>query len=305
MAYQSQLFFIHCLSPVHVGAGQGIGVIDMPIIRERVTEWPYVPGSTSKGVFREKKRREDDEEWVKSAFGAQAESAHEDEKGNAGALVFSDAKILAFPVASGSGIFAYVTCPLALERMFQECAALGLEVPRISELEQLTEEEAWIPHDNHSVLTSPAGRATGRVILDQFEFTAVRKEEVTLFAKWLDEVLWAVDQASPWIAQRLCMVSNEAFQYFATMCCEVVPRIRLQEDSKTTEEGALWQEEYIPAEAILYGTLWGDQVYRTNVNVTTKELLQKMLGVHTVQIGGNVSVGKGLVKYHVGGAVRT
>ena len=303
MTYQNQLFFIHCLSPVHVGAGQGIGIIDMPIIRERVTEWPYVPGSTSKGVFREKKRRENDEEWVKSAFGVRLDATNEEQKGNAGALVFSDAKMLAFPVASGSGVFAYATCPLALERMQQECAALGLTVPHIVGLEQLTEEEAWVAHDNTSVL--PGSFNSDKIVLEQFEFEVGRKEAVSVLAKWLTEHLKGTEQASPVIEQRLCIVSNEAFQYFVTMCCEIEPRIRLQEETKTAAEGALWHEEYIPAEAILYGTLWGDQIYRANAETSTEELLQKMRGVHTVQIGGNVSVGKGLVKYHMGGAIRT
>ena len=48
---ESRLYYIHALSPVHVGAGRGLGFVDLPIVREAVTGWPYVPGSAVKGVL--------------------------------------------------------------------------------------------------------------------------------------------------------------------------------------------------------------------------------------------------------------
>ena len=44
-------YWIHALTPVHLGAGRGLGYIDMPIAREKVTNWPYIPGSSVKGVI--------------------------------------------------------------------------------------------------------------------------------------------------------------------------------------------------------------------------------------------------------------
>ena len=34
----TKLYWIHALTPVHVGSGQGVGFIDMPIMREKTTK---------------------------------------------------------------------------------------------------------------------------------------------------------------------------------------------------------------------------------------------------------------------------
>jgi CRISPR-associated protein Cmr4 len=42
--------FLYAVSPVHMGAGQAIGVIDNPIQRERHTNHPCFAGSGIKGA---------------------------------------------------------------------------------------------------------------------------------------------------------------------------------------------------------------------------------------------------------------
>ena len=46
-------YWLHAMTPLHVGAGRGLGYIDMPIVREKVTTWPYVPGSSIRGAWRD------------------------------------------------------------------------------------------------------------------------------------------------------------------------------------------------------------------------------------------------------------
>ena len=46
------LSFVHALSPLHAGTGQGAGIIDLPIAREKATGLPYLPGSSLKGTLR-------------------------------------------------------------------------------------------------------------------------------------------------------------------------------------------------------------------------------------------------------------
>ena len=48
------LLFLRALSPLHAGTGQGIGAIDLPIAREKATGIPYLPGSSLKGVLRDR-----------------------------------------------------------------------------------------------------------------------------------------------------------------------------------------------------------------------------------------------------------
>ena len=111
-----KIYWLHVISPLHVGAGRGIGYIDVPIVREKTTNWPYVPGSAIKGVIADshkatKENREKDPQLA-AAFGKPG-----DEDAVAGSLVFSDAAIVCLPVRSFYGTFAWITSPLALRRL--------------------------------------------------------------------------------------------------------------------------------------------------------------------------------------------
>jgi len=56
MFQAQQALFIYCVSPVHIGAGTAIGLIDNPIQRERHTEYPMIAGSGLDRRFRAERR---------------------------------------------------------------------------------------------------------------------------------------------------------------------------------------------------------------------------------------------------------
>ena len=47
----SRLLYLFTRTPLHVGAGASVGAIDQPIVRERPTGLPIIPGSSLKGVL--------------------------------------------------------------------------------------------------------------------------------------------------------------------------------------------------------------------------------------------------------------
>lgn len=102
--------FIHAITPLHAGTGQGVDVIDQPIARERATQLPLLPGSSIKGVLRDRY----DEDRIGSdaerlaLFGPRTESAAD----FAGALQFSDARLLLFPVRSMASTFCMDYLPV-------------------------------------------------------------------------------------------------------------------------------------------------------------------------------------------------
>ena len=49
----TRIYWLHTLSPTHVGIGRGVGYIDLPIDRDGVTGWPIIRGSAFKGVWRD------------------------------------------------------------------------------------------------------------------------------------------------------------------------------------------------------------------------------------------------------------
>ena len=46
-------FFIRTITPLHAGTGQDLGIVDLPIQRERHTSYPKIEGSGLKGAIRE------------------------------------------------------------------------------------------------------------------------------------------------------------------------------------------------------------------------------------------------------------
>lgn len=108
---QAKLYFVHALTPLHAGTGQGVGVIDLPIAREKATGIPYLPGSSVKGVLRDASKSSDSAATI-AVFGPETENA----SAHAGALQVADARLLLLPVRSLRGTYAWVTSPLLLRR---------------------------------------------------------------------------------------------------------------------------------------------------------------------------------------------
>ena len=109
MFQASKALFIYCVSPVHMGAGTAIGLIDNPIQRERHTEYPMVAGSGLKGAVRhhfwsqlDDDSRKDKANLLNRLFGPDTNASD-----FAGAVSFGDAQLLAFPVRSLKRAFVY------------------------------------------------------------------------------------------------------------------------------------------------------------------------------------------------------
>ena len=118
------MFWIHALTPLHVGAGRGVGYIDLPILREKVTNLPLVPGSAIKGVFADKHSATDEKRQsdpiFRAAFGISDPRGGAEAGANSGSLVFSDARLVCLPVRSLYGTFAWCTSPLILQRLHRD-----------------------------------------------------------------------------------------------------------------------------------------------------------------------------------------
>lgn len=287
--------WLHALSPLHVGTGRGVGFIDLPIIREKATNYPIVPGSTLKGVTRS--------HWMETsgktgnfrlAFGRQdAEAA------NAGALVFSDARLVCLPVRSLFGTFTYATCPLVLERLRRDLSSLGDE----SKLPVTTNPAPVSGSVN--VVPNSALLHDDCIYIEELDFPATQSDTVTAWAEFLGTNVFPTD--ADWRArfkERLAVVPDDVFSFLCEMGTEVTARIRIDEGSKIVKEGALWYEEALPAETILASVVWCDQLRSAAGNgVKTKNaLLDEFCPVDPViiQVGGKGTTGKGRVSCSFG-----
>src|SRR5439155_24470015 len=115
-------------------------------------------------------------------------------------------------------------------------------------------------------------------------------------ADWLAQNLFPGDAV--WGAEfrkRFTIVPGDTFNFLCETAMEVAPRVRIEEEKKTVARGALWYEEYLPAEAVLAGLVWSDRVY--NGNAKPEDLLRTYCSKpKDLQIGGKATVGKGRVR---------
>lgn len=304
----TRLTFIHALSPLHAGTGQGIGVIDLPIAREKATNIPYLPGSSLKGAIRdcyttqlfdrhlkelqdEKKAKEKAEQEAARIFGEAAS-----EQAQASSAVFSDQRLLLLPVRSLRGTFAWATSPYVLQRFRRDAEGAGMDVSALKELPGSADDECLIASQG-SVLTEQGQRDAGapRVYLEDFDLKGKPNAAVDGWAQFIgarvfDDATWQKA-----LTERMCILSDNVFSFLLEHGTEIVARVKLLDDKKTVQPGALWYEEALPAETILSGLLVAvkgkasaDEVFSTMGDILAQH--------KAIQLGGKATVGRGLCR---------
>ncbi|WP_295392267.1 type III-B CRISPR module RAMP protein Cmr4 [uncultured Thiodictyon sp.] len=268
-------YFIHALSPLHPGTGQAQGAIDLPIARLRGTGIPYLPGSSVKGVLRDAYR----EEGLHNAvFGPPVKLGQEDTRFS-GALAFGDARLLALPVRSFHGTFAWVTSPLLL-RLARRDLEWSHQIPGAYSVKG----KGWIGVTQSTVLA-----ANGHVFLEDLECPMNEKEQdlVSLWAKSLGQLVLKEDVEI--FTERFAVVDDETMTFLWEHSTQVDARVRINEQG-VVQDGALWYEESLPAETLLLGVA---AVIKSGER--PDQWLDYCLGEEraNLQFGGKATVGRG------------
>ena len=285
----TRMYWVHAITPLHVGSGRGVGFIDLPIIREKVTGWPLVPGSSVKGVMREHFVRKDkDNDLINAAFGKP-----DDDKGNksnAGALVLSDARIVCLPVRSLYGTFAFASCPLVLDRLKRD---LDCARHKGGPVEMSFEDDEVV------VTTGSKVERNGNVLLEDLDFSIITDDgETNEWAELLAGLLFPNDAAWQGIfKERFIVLSNNCFSFLSETGTEVNARIKIDQEKKIVMGGALWYEESLPSETILAGLAWCDRDY-SGKGIAQENIFREFCPneAMNLQIGGKATVGKGRVR---------
>lgn len=283
---KTRLTFIHALSPLHAGTGQGVDIIDLPIAREKATGIPFLPGSSLKGPLRD--LCGDTTRKIK-VFGPEKENASD----HAGAIVFSDQRLLLLPVRSLAGTFAWVTSPYLLQRFARDAAGTSVNkwsgVPSLASVQQ-----CFVPADESKITLD------GKVYLEDLDLTAHTHADVALWADKLGEQIFP--QNETWrnsLKARLCLVHDDLLGFLLDTATEITARIRLQPDAKTVEQGGLWYEEALPTETILTGLALSTPNGKTGMTdddifAAISAIIEKQQQPQPLQLGGKATVGRGL-----------
>ncbi len=265
-------FLLHALSPLHAGTGHAADVIDLPTARMKATGIPFVPGSSIKGVLRDA-RRVGDHDTTEAAFGPS-----DDPAAHAGALVVGDARLLALPVRSFRGTFAWTTSPLLLTLAKRDLDEAHLSIPSITGRGARLAQGSCCIHQ-------------GRLYLEDLDLPATESSEATAWAQRLAPLASPGDDI---FTKRFAVVDDDTMAFLWETATQVDARVRLDEKTRTVATGALWLEESLPPESLLIGILAADRSRRRDVSMTPEEVLDFALASEEVhQLGGKATTGRG------------
>jgi CRISPR-associated protein Cmr4 len=290
----TQVYWLHTLSPTHVGTGRGVGYIDLPIHRDKITNWPLIPGSAFKGVWADHFRATDANRISNPKLGLAFGRASDQDPNasNAGALIPTDARLVCLPVRSFHGTFAWCTSALALEMLRRDLSLAGMvKLPSVPALAD----------DVIHRTTTTKLEDGGRIFLEDLDFAGKGCTTTTEWAKRLAEWVFPGDENEAWrgrFVERFAVVPDTVFDFLTETGTEVSARVRIDDDLKTVKQGQLWSEESLPAETILAGLVCCDRVYaRRSNDVSAADLVRDYATLPlSLQIGGKATIGRGRVR---------
>ncbi len=293
MYKKSEIFYIQTITPTHVGSGSDLGIVDMPIQRESHTSFPKIEGSSLKGSIREAfESSGKDEIKIHLTFGFDETNATDSAKKvfkdkneqYAGAIGFSDARLLLFPVKSVKGIYAYLTSKEVLKRYQRDLKICGKN------------ESFEIPNENSITSDSEIKLDNEVVILEEYSFKVTQDDKTQKLADFLEKQTGITE-----IKEKLVVLSDDDFKDFVKMFTEVITRTKIDNKTGTVKDGALFTEEYLPAETVLYSLAMASPIMAPLSDKKGLDDEDKVLKFfkeipEVIQIGGNATIGKGICK---------
>ena len=325
MFKQAKPLFLIVETPLHAGSGSDLGIVDLPIQREKHTDYPKIEASGLKGSIREIFEAQAKSGQIKKCevelvFGPEEGDLH------AGSLGFTDARLLLFPVKSIKGVFAWVTCPAVLERLKHD---LSICQPSIKFVD--IPPANTIPNECDLIVKN--GGDTQKIVLEEYTFPVKDDDACNAVAEWIaDNVLPSdVPSYDYWkekMRKDIVVLSDDDFRDFVMLSTEVIARTKIENETGTVAQGALWYEEYLPTDSILYSLALTTPLFikpegntdaekeadekekkgqfyvgkEDNKNQLEAEKVMEVFeeGLPSIiQIGGNATVGKGIVRTHV------
>lgn len=284
MFTERKAMFIYAVSPLHMGAGTAVGLIDNPIQREVHTAWPSMAGSGIKGAIRHALLAAG-AEWrngkLNAIFGPEPTAGKEL---HAGAVSFTDAQVVCFPVRSLRRAYVYATCPTALARLKRTMNA-SWEVPAVKEQEALIVNDD-LKQGNHLVLESLAFNASRHDSLP-----SIAKD---LAAKALPEGFFA-DK----LRTDLVVLSDTDFTHFSRSSTLVEPHVSIDDETGTAKSTGLFYTESLPPETLMISLAMASRARDGKTNLEAREVIAAVSGAvnngKVWQFGGDATTGRGLV----------
>ena len=297
MFEQTRLMFLYCVTPVHMGAGQALGVIDNPIQRERHTNHPNMAGSGVKGALRHHAAATwQDRNLINRLFGPETNASD-----YAGAVSFGDGQLLVFPVRSLKQAFIYAVSPTTLARLKRLAELTGMKAGwSIPGLEPGT-----------SLVCDKRVLNGNKLVLEAFEFEATESAELQAIAEWIAANALPTDAAHDYFRGKLktdlVLLPDDALSHFVENATVVEAHVRIDDATGTAADGGLFYTENLPPETLMISPVFASVERYKNKPDAPKDAKQVMQALvdnfdHClVQMGGDATTGRGQVVLHFAG----
>ncbi|HET9895398.1 MAG TPA: type III-B CRISPR module RAMP protein Cmr4 [Streptosporangiaceae bacterium] len=294
------LLFLYAETPVHAGADTGLGAVDLPIQREITTGLPIIKGESLKGALRERLRTPevDRARWLKMFGDAPPSLSQPGGTLRPGEIRVHEAQLVAFPVPTLDG-FAWVTCPLVRARLHRR-ASLA-KITSLAGDDRAGADDTEAEDDTRCLRTDTRldGRKTPPsrpIVLGSYAFTSHGDND---FKGWATSLSGAAlpelaehDDFRKRLQRDLYQVSDLAMKALTSECAEVRARVQLGGDDdqnpvKTVRRGPFYSE-YLPSESLLVALI-------ESASADHLRLLREQIGDQVLQVGGDETIGKGLM----------
>lgn len=294
MYSEKDLMILYAMSSTHVGSGDNLNYIDLPIQREKHTNLPKIEASSLKGSIRQSM------ESQTKALHEVAEILGSNDAKIPSAVSFSDAKILFLPIKSAKGVFAYATCPLLIKRFISDCKITGIDVFNDIKSELVFSQGCYVTDSTNSLIVIENNKKK-YVVLDEYIFDVQETKGINDFNTFIEKIQTKIPENDILneFNKRAVLISDNDFSYFSNNSTEVVTRIKIG-DNGTVDEGALFTQENLPPETILYSLLFFTDIKvqdESKISLPAKDVkdkFNKLFGKDIFQIGGDATLGKGL-----------
>ena len=197
------------------------------------------------------------------------------------------------------GVFAWVTCPKVLKQFGMDMKLSKLTTPLFNDFIQ--NGTAKISSNSNLVIGN-----SKKIVLEEYAFTTTSNGIINKLGDWLAEN--ALNELSPYwqdkIKKDIVILSDDDFKDFVNLSTEVITRTKIDNATGTVANGALFTEEFLPAESVMYTMVLASDEFTAKedrlTDIEVRAFFEKQINgmSNIIQIGGNATLGKGITRVH-------
>ncbi|MEM2371032.1 MAG: type III-B CRISPR module RAMP protein Cmr4 [Thermofilaceae archaeon] len=237
---------------VHAGIGRAGGIVDLPVQRDE-NGFPCIYSSSLKGALKTALlwaylKTHNDLALARKAVEALLGPEPELEESFESSVAVLDASLVAMPVRSLRGVYAYVTSRLLLEKLLDyvqlcsELPSVSTSKPLNNDVQKLIERAKEVQQDRCLCIGD-----SRLLTVQELGRKIVLVEEVRLEPQEVKEGEFSTLSKALKLEKPLLVLEDNTARHVIERGLLRVVRVRLKRETKTVENGGRWSEEYVPA----------------------------------------------------------